>query len=312
MSHCCERRILPKLWDQLIGPTAHFALDGQLCVFAPTLWTEVATKRQTWTFTALLMTGTHTEWLNKGSPYFLHLLYLLLRHWLLLTPYWTKAWCPGLSLRRCCAGGSLSRWRKSKSGAVGIGKCCVFVTFEGKKKHKLLIEIKVNCGLPNDFKWPAENPWYPKTSFFGLSKKKIGPLKLPLLQHILGLSIVVIILQFFESDNKDPKESLQWFIFAYLHPTVCMTVGPCPSQWLWTHPCVSGSIRTTNWPGEVWRAASAALWSDPHPGWRGMCHPSPSSTPCTRAPPPTVRWWTPAPWGIWASVGGKHTGSTDC
>lgn len=50
------------LRDQLITPTAHFTLYGQLCVFATTLWTEISPKRQTWTSAAFLMTGkdTHT------------------------------------------------------------------------------------------------------------------------------------------------------------------------------------------------------------------------------------------------------------
>lgn len=35
---------------------------------------------------------------------------------LLLTPYWTKVWCPGPSQRRCCAGGSLRADTQIKMG----------------------------------------------------------------------------------------------------------------------------------------------------------------------------------------------------
>lgn len=84
-----------------------------------------------------------------------------------------------------------------------------------------------------------------------------------------------------------------------------MAVPLCASPSLCTNPCVSGSIRTTNWLAEVWRAASAAPWSDPRPGWRDKCRPSPLSTPCTRAPPLTGRWRTPAPWATLESVGGN-------
>lgn len=45
-----------------------------------------------------------TQW---GKP--LWYTHLLLTHCLLLTPYWTKAWCPGRWQRRWCAEGILSR-----------------------------------------------------------------------------------------------------------------------------------------------------------------------------------------------------------
>lgn len=75
-------------------------------------------------------------------------------------------------------------------------------------------------------------------------------------------------------------------------------------QHLYTDPCVLESIQMRNWLEEVWRAASAALWSDSRRGWRGTSRPSPWSTPYTPGPPPTGRLPTPAPSETSGSDGG--------
>lgn len=62
-----------------------------------------------------------------------------------------------------------------------------------------------------------------------------------------------------------------------------------------THPFESKSTQRRNWLVEAWHAASAAPWSDSHPGWRGRSRPSPWLTLYTPAPLLTGQLLTPWP-----------------
>lgn len=77
-------------------------------------------------------------------------------------------------------------------------------------------------------------------------------------------------------------------------------------QHLNTDPCVLTSTQMRSWLEEVWHAASAALWSDSHPGSRGTSRPSPWSVPCTPWPLLTGRSQTHAP----SETSGSDRGGT--
>lgn len=79
-----------------------------------------------------------------------------------------------------------------------------------------------------------------------------------------------------------------------IHLHLCFVFTQSQTTWLWcvchskntvyTDPYVLKSIQMRNWLAEVWRAASATLWSDSHPGWRGKSRMSLLSALYTPAP----------------------------